>query len=132
MNIGCGSGRSPSCPAVTSSDTKRRAPRSQTQRQCERTAVSPAMDARAEGRRPVTRAMHRPGETERGARADVCRLVVHQEVIKMVRMALGLPDLAPCHLGDATGDGEITVDEIVKAVGVLLTPENRSQLSKLA
>jgi hypothetical protein len=34
----------------------------------------------------------------------------------MVAIALGNPDASPCAAGDANGDGEITISEIVAGV----------------
>jgi hypothetical protein len=42
--------------------------------------------------------------------------VTIDEILTLVRIALGKAPLSDCQSGDASGDGEITVDEIVRAV----------------
>ena len=43
------------------------------------------------------------------------------EIITMANIALGTSPLADCMRGDASGDGQITVDEILQAVNRALT-----------
>jgi hypothetical protein len=42
------------------------------------------------------------------------------ELVKLVNIALGRQPLSNCSAGDTNGDGEITIDEIVRAVNRLL------------
>jgi len=48
-------------------------------------------------------------------------VVTVDDVIKMVNIALGNANLSTCPAGDANGDGDITIEEIIRAVRNLLT-----------
>jgi hypothetical protein len=47
--------------------------------------------------------------------------VTVNDLIIMVNIALGNTPLSACPIGDADGSGDITVNEIIKAVGFALT-----------
>jgi hypothetical protein len=42
--------------------------------------------------------------------------VTIDELVMMVNIALGARPLSDCEAGDSTRDGEITIDEIIRAV----------------
>jgi len=47
--------------------------------------------------------------------------VTVNELIAMVNIALGQLDASACAAGDVNHDGDITIDEILRAVNVALT-----------
>jgi hypothetical protein len=47
--------------------------------------------------------------------------VTVNELIAMVNIALGNAQLSTCPVGDADGSGDITVNEIITAVGYALS-----------
>jgi hypothetical protein len=42
--------------------------------------------------------------------------VTIDELITMVNIALGTKPVSECSVGDTSGDGDITIDEIIQAV----------------
>jgi hypothetical protein len=42
--------------------------------------------------------------------------VTIDELITMVNIALGTRNVSECSVGDTSGDGQITIDEIIQAV----------------
>jgi hypothetical protein len=47
--------------------------------------------------------------------------VTIDELVTMVNIALGSRPVADCWAGDTSGDGEITIDEIIQAVNRALS-----------